>query len=361
MKFLDLRYTNEIFVDEFKKKLSDAIRKNQYILGGEVEKFEKKLSSYVGTKYSLGLSNGLDALTLSLKALDIKKPDEVLVPSNTFIATWIAVSRVGAIPVPVEFSLASYNIEPRYIEEKITKHTKAIIVVHLYGLPADMNVINKIAKRYNLKVVEDCAQAFGANYKGKKIGALSDVSAFSFFPTKNFGALGDAGGISTNSKKIYEKIKTLRNYGSSYKYVHNEIGFNARLDSIQASFLSEKINFIDKWNKERQKIAKKYLKKIKNKNILLPMYKYSDSVWHLFVVMVEDRIDFQKYMTKNDIETLVHYPIPPHKQKAYKNLKFSNLSKTENMAKKVISLPLYPGMPKRHIDKVIDIVNKYKG
>lgn len=359
IKFLELNCVNKNLEEQFQGKLKNILSNDQYILGTEVADFEQRLSHYIGTDFALGVSNGLDAITLCLMALGVKGGDEVIVPSNTFIATWIAVTRVGAIPVPVEFNLGTYNIESSLIEEKMTKNTKAIIAVHLYGLPADMDSINEIAKRHNLNVIEDCAQAFGAEYKGKKIGSLSDIAAFSFFPTKNFGALGDAGGITMNSTCLYDKIKSLRNYGSIEKYVHNEIGLNARLDSLQAAFLNVKFDYIDEWNMQRQAIAKQYLERILSKKIKLPNIRYDQSVWHLFVILVENRDEFQDYLFSHGIETLVHYPIPPHLQESYQNIEYSNMKATEDIAEKVLSIPIYPGLSRQSVNKIINIINNY--
>lgn len=316
-----------------------------YILGSEVSSFESEFANYCGTKYCVGVGNGLEALFLVLKAWDIGFSDEVIVPANTYIASWLPITHTSAKLVPVEPDIDTYNIDPHKIEEKITEKTRAILPVHLYGQTANMDEINKIGRKHGLKVLEDAAQAHGATYKNKKAGSLGDAAAFSFYPTKNLGCFGDGGAIITNDGDLYQKILSLRNYGSSKRYVNNEIGFNSRLDELQAAFLREKLHFLDSWNKLRKKIAEWYLVNLPNTfpELILPKVpNWAESCWHLFVVRTENRDELQKRLSKNGITTLIHYPIPPHLQKAYKHLNFSkgDFPITEKIANQVLSLPI---------------------
>nr|WP_232010594.1 DegT/DnrJ/EryC1/StrS family aminotransferase [Fusobacterium varium] len=300
-------------------------------------------------------------MVLAFRALNIKNGDEVIVQANTFIATVMAITMNGATPIFVEPD-KYYNIDVNKIEEKITSKTKAICVVHLYGQATNMEKILELCKKYNLKLVEDCAQAHGAEYNGKKIGSFGDIGCFSFYPGKNLGCFGDGGAITTNSEEIYKRIKLLRSYGSEKKYHHVEVGYNARLDELQAGLLSIKLSHLDELNDERENIMKRYLEEIKNPLLILPgVNKNCTHVWHLFVVRVEDRNKFQKYLEENGIGTVIHYPIPPHLSKAYEDLgyKKGDFPITENYAETVISLPIYNGMTKEEIDYVIEKMNKY--
>ena len=349
------------YQNEYEEKALSILRQGWYILGEETETFEKKFSKYIGTKYSLGIDNGLNALVLAFRALNIKNGDEVIVQANTFIATVMAITMNGATPIFVEPD-KYYNIDVNKIEEKITSKTKAICVVHLYGQATNMEKILELCKKYNLKLVEDCAQAHGAEYNGKKIGSFGDIGCFSFYPGKNLGCFGDGGAITTNSEEIYKRIKLLRSYGSEKKYHHVEVGYNARLDELQAGLLNIKLSHLDELNDERENIVKRYLEEIKNPLLILPgVNKNCTHVWHLFVVRVEDRNKFQKYLEENGIGTVIHYPIPPHLSKAYEDLgyKKGDFPITENYAETVISLPIYNGMTKEEIDYVIEKMNKY--
>lgn len=358
--FAKFDYMHEELKDKIKESINRVVDSNWFIDGKELEDFEKKFAEYCDAKYAIGCGNGLDGLTLALRAFGVKEGDEVIIPSHTFIATSLAVSNIGAIPVFVEPNTVDYTIDVNKIEEKITSKTKAIVAVHLYGQCADMDEINKIAKKHNLKVLEDAAQAHGATYKGRKAGTLGDAAEFSFYPGKNLGAMGDAGCVVTNDKKIAEKIKELRNYGSSKKYCHNEKGVNSRLDEIQAAILNVKLDNLDKWNTFRNKAAKRYLNEIKNEKIILPQVsKDNYHVWHLFVVRTENRDEFQKYMQDNGIKTLIHYPTAIHKQKAYSEYSNLELPLAEEYAKTVVSLPMYYGMTEEEITYVIDVINKY--
>lgn len=294
-----------------------------YIEGEEDKKFEKAFSEYCNTKYCVGVGNGLDALFLSLKACDIKDGDEVIVPSNTYIATALAVTYTGAIPIFVEPDIKTFNINPLKIENSITKKTKAIMPVHLYGQPCDMNPITEIAKKYNLYVIEDCAQSHGATYNGKVVGTFGDAAGFSFYPGKNLGALGDAGAMVTNNVKLAEKVRALGNYGSDYKYHHILQGNNSRLDELQAAFLLAKLPHLNKVNEERRKIAKKYLEGIHNSQVILPYVpEYANPVWHIFAIRCERRNELEAFLNNAGIVTNKHYPIPMHLQECYKNLGF---------------------------------------
>ncbi|NOW89448.1 dTDP-4-amino-4,6-dideoxygalactose transaminase [Clostridium beijerinckii] len=348
--------------EEINSKFAEVYKKNWFIHGEEVKKFEEEFAMFCGSKYCIGCGNGLDALYLILRGYDIGNGDEVIVPSNTYIATALAVSYVGATPVFVEPNLETYNINPKLIEKAITNKTKAIMAVHLYGQPADIDEINEIAQRHNLKVIEDSAQAHGALYKERKIGNLGDAAGFSFYPGKNLGALGDAGAVITNDKDLADKIRAIGNYGSDRKYHHIYKGTNSRLDELQAGFLRIKLRNLNKWNKERRVIAQKYIDGINNPKIIKPMEAdYSKHVWHLFVVRTEERDKFEKYLNNNGIGTTIHYPIPMHLQGAYKDLdiKTGCLPIAEKLSKEVISLPIWCGMKEEEINYIIKILNEY--
>jgi len=358
--FCDLKKVNEPYKKAMLESMERFLDSGYYILGSEVEAFETEFAEYCGTKYCVGVGNGLDALVLILKAMGIQSGDEVIVPSNTYIATILAVSNVGAKPILVEPSLASCNLDPDRIEEKITLKTKAILVVHLYGQTASMDPILSIAKKYDLWVIEDAAQVHGACYKEKKAGNLGDAAGFSFYPTKNLGALGDAGAVTTNHKKIAEKIRILRNYGSLIKYENSLKGMNSRLDEVQAALLRVKLPYLDKENEKRRNIAVKYLGKIRNPKIELPQCESaSHHVWHQFVVRVKNRKEFQKYLCERGIGTGVHYPIPPHKQEAYKEWNALSFPISELLHQEVVSLPVSPYLSSIEVDKIIKVVNEY--
>jgi dTDP-4-amino-4,6-dideoxygalactose transaminase len=359
--FLDLKYVNNIYRKDFINIFSKVLDSGKFILGEEVENFENKFANYCNVKYAIGVGNGLDAMQLILKAYNIGSGDEVIVPSNTFIATWLAVSHVGAKPVPVEPDLMSYNIDPTKIEQAITSNTKAIIAVHLYGQPADMDSINTVARKYGIKVIEDAAQAHGAKYKGRLVGSLGDAAGFSFYPGKNLGAFGDAGAITTDSKKISEKVRKLGNYGSKIKYYHEYKGFNSRLDELQAAILSYKLDFLDDWNKQRREIAKIYLNNLNKENYIMPYEKiWAESVWHQFVIRVNQREKIIEKLKNNKILSMIHYPITPHLQKAYKDLNYrkGSFPISELIHKNILSLPIYPGIKNENLDKIINTLNK---
>ncbi len=352
----------KMYQEEYETKVLEILRKGWYILGEETEKFEKEYAKYVGTKYSLGIDNGLNALVLAFRALNIGQGDEVVVQGNTFIATVMGITINGATPIFVEPD-KFYNIDIEKIEEKITERTKAICVVHLYGQATKMDKVLELCKKYNLKLVEDCAQAHGAEFNGQKVGSFGDIGCFSFYPGKNLGCFGDGGAITTNNEEVYKRIKMLRSYGSEKKYHHVEVGYNARLDELQAGLLRIKLSHLSELTKERENIAKRYLTEIKNPLIQLPKLKENCThVWHLFVVKLEDRDKFQKYLEENEIGTVIHYPIPPHLSEAYRDLgyKVGDYLITEDYANTIVSLPLYNGMTREEIDYVIEKINEYK-
>lgn len=334
-----------------------------YIEGTEDEAFEKSFAGYCGAGYCVGTGNGLDALMLALKALGIGEGDEVIVPSNTYIATALAVTYVGASPVLAEPDIRTFNIDSDRIESKITERTKAIMPVHLYGQVCDMDPIKEIAARHNLYIVEDCAQAHGATYKGKKAGAFGDVSGFSFYPGKNLGALGDAGAVVTDRKEIADKARALGNYGSDYKYHHIYKGNNSRLDEMQAAFLAAKLPQLDRMNEERRRVAQKYLNGIRNPEIILP-YVLPDAVpvWHIFAIRCRRRDELEKYLNDNGIGTNKHYPIPIHLQECYRDLGYQkgDFPIAEEISATELSLPMYYGITDEQVQYVIDRINEFK-
>lgn len=352
---------------ELREKLDLAyervLESNYYIQGKECADFEKKFAGYCGVDYCVGVGNGLDALTLILRAMDIGNSDEVIVPSNTYIATALAVSSVGATPVFVEPEIQTYNINPDKVEEMITENTKAVIAVHLQGRPADMDKICAIANKHNLRVIEDAAQAHGARYKGKRVGSIGDAAGFSFYPGKNLGALGDGGCVTTNDKEIADRVRSLGNYGSDYKYHHIYKGVNSRLDELQAAFLNVKLDKLDYWNEERRKIAEKYFAGITNPLVKLPLKSDDvfEHIYHVFVIRCKERDKLEEYLNSKGIGTVKHYPIPMHIQLAYKDLGISEgeLPIAEEISRTVLSLPMYYGMTDEEIQYVIDAINKF--
>ena len=347
---------------DIKEAFQRVFAKSWYIKGEENDAFERSFSHYCGTKYCVGVGNGLDALMLALKALDVHEGDEVIVPSNTFIATALAVTYVGAKPVFVEPDIRTFNIDPKSIEKAITTNTKVIMPVHLYGQACDMDPIMEIAKKHKLWIVEDCAQAHGALYKGKRVGSFGDIAGFSFYPGKNLGALGDAGAVVTNNKELAEKVRALGNYGSDYKYHHIFKGNNSRLDELQAAFLMAKIPHLDKMNDERRRIAQEYINGIKNPKIIVPYVNpHCVPVWHIFGIRCSERDALEKYLNDNGVDTNCHYPIPMHQQECYKDLKIQagSLPIAEEISKTELSIPMYYGMSDEEINYVIDLINKF--
>jgi len=348
---------------EIKDKFDEVYKKSIYIQGDEYKLFNKAFAEYCGTKYAIGVGNGLDALMLILRAYDIGPGDEVIVPSNTFIATALAATYVGATPVFVEPILEEYNINPDLIEEKITPKTKAIMAVHLYGQCCDMDKINAIAKKHNLKVIEDAAQAHGALYKGRKAGSLGDAAGFSMYPGKNLGALGDGGAVTTNDEQLAIKVAALSCYGSDYKYHHIYKGVNSRLDEVQCGFLNIKLKYLDKWNQDRNRIAKKYLEGIKNPTIKLPIiHEGNYHIWHVFAIRCDNRDQLERYLNEKGIGTNKHYPTPMHLQGAYSdlNIKRGELPLAEEISSTELSIPMYYGMTDEEVQYVIDTINSFK-
>ncbi|WP_201764730.1 DegT/DnrJ/EryC1/StrS family aminotransferase [Psychroflexus gondwanensis] len=346
---------------EMHQAFSDVYDSYWYIMGEKLQTFEASYAKYNQTKYCVGVSNGLDALILALQALNIGKGDEVIVPSNTYIASVIAITTVGATPVFVEPRIDTYNINPELIEQKITKRTKAIMPVHLYGQACEMDYIMKLAEAYDLYVVEDNAQAHGSSYNGKLTGSFGHANGVSFYPGKNLGALGDAGAVTTNKEEIAEKIKALRNYGSHKKYHNNYVGLNRRLDELQAALLSVKLQYLNDWTQERKEIAETYNEILVGSNLILPkLASNADHVYHLYVVRTSKREELQEHLNNKGVGTLIHYPIPPHLQKAYKYLgyKKGDFPIAEELANTSISLPLWVGLNTRQINSITSIINE---
>ncbi|XCF05622.1 DegT/DnrJ/EryC1/StrS family aminotransferase [Tamlana crocina] len=362
IKFLDLKKINSKFDEEFKTVLDGFLSSGNYILSEQVTKFESNFSEYCGSKYAIGVGNGLDAITLIFRAYiemgKLKCGDEVIVPANTFIASVIGVLNAKLVPVLVEPRLETYNINPGLIEQHITDKTKAILPVHLYGQLCKMDEINSIAQKHNLLVVEDAAQAHGVSYKN--ITENNNPKAYSFYPGKNLGGLGDGGMVVTNDSNLADTIKKLRNYGSAIKYENQYIGVNSRLDEIQAAFLNIKLPFLDRENGARRQIAKRYLSEIKNKKIILPYWDGSSNhVFHLFVVRTENRGALKKHLEKANIEALIHYPIPPHKQQALEEWKSLSLPITEKIHREVLSLPINSTLTDDEVSEIISAVNAF--
>ncbi len=360
--FLDLKDVNSQYREELIDACTRVIDSGWYIQGNEHSEFEKEFSQYCGVKYTMGVASGLDALILILKAYKelgfIESGDEVIVPSNTYIASVLAISQNNLTPVFVEPDIDTYLIDSSKIEAKVTPKTKVIMPVHLYGQTCQMDKINQIAVKYNLKVIEDSAQSHGAYYKNKKSGNLGDASGFSFYPGKNLGALGDGGAITTNDKDLANTIKSLSNYGSHKKYLNIYKGINSRLDEMQAAILRVKLRYLDKDVERRQKVAKYYINNITNKRIILPTI-LTHSVWHLFVIRLQNRHRLQKYLTDNGVQTLIHYPLPPHKQRAYKELNSESYQISERIHDEVLSLPISGVQSIKDTKKIVRLINEY--
>lgn len=357
--FLDLKAGYLEVQADIDSSIKELLKSGWYILGKDVASFEEEYAEYCEAKYCVGVGNGLDALHLSLLSLGIGAGDEVIVPSNTYIATWLAVSQCGATPVPVEPDPNTYNIDPTRIKAAITNKTKAILPVHLYGQPADLGAIMQVAREHGLRVLEDGAQAHGSRYRGQKIGSHGDIVAWSFYPGKNLGCFGDGGAVTTNNIELARQIRTLGNYGSSIKYVNKVQGFNSRLDPIQAVSLKVKLKVLDDWNQRRVQIAKRYQEALGGIGITLPAsIDRVDPVWHLYVIQHPDRNLLQQRLKKDGIDTMIHYPIPPHLQDAYKNLGFSigSFPLAEKIHRQVLSLPIFPQMTSHQVDYVIESV-----
>ncbi len=354
--FLDFHALHADIRDELDSAYKRVVDSGYLILGNEVAMFEQEFAAYCGARHCIGVANGLDALFLALKAMDIGGGDEVIVPANTYIATWLAVSYAGATPIPVEPDPRTYNIDPGRIEAAITKATKAILPVHLYGQPADMDAVLDIAHRHGLRVLEDAAQAHGARFKGRRTGGLGDAAGFSFYPGKNLGALGDGGAVTTNDDELADRLRVLRNYGSRKKY-HNELkGFNSRLDEMQAAFLRVKLPLLDEGNARRAHITARYDEALRDTGLVLPtVHEATEPVWHLYVVQSERRDAFQAALQAAGIGTVIHYPVPPHLQPAYEDLGITKgqLPLSERIHDRALSLPLWPQMTVAHVDAVV--------
>ncbi len=347
---------------ELRGAFDRVLTRSWYIEGKEDEAFEKAFAGYCGVRYCIGVGNGLDALILVLKALGIGADDEVIVPSNTYIATALAVTYVGAKPVFVEPRIETFNIDPTLIEAAVNEHTRAIMPVHLYGQACDMDPILAIAKKYNLRIIEDCAQAHGATYKGQKVGTFGDAAGFSFYPGKNLGALGDAGAVVTNNEEIATKVRALGNYGSDYKYHHIYKGNNSRLDELQAAFLAAKLPILEKMNTARRRIADRYLNEIANRKVILPIVENDMvPVWHIFGIRCGEREKLEKFLNEKGIGTNKHYPIPMHLQECYRDLGFKegDFPIAEEISRTELSLPMYYGMTDEEISYVIDTINRF--
>lgn len=360
--FLSVGATYQELREDLNHAVARVLQSGWYLLGPEGEAFEQEFAAYVGVRHCVAVGSGLDALTLALQARGIGAGDEVIVPSNTYIATWLAVSRVGAVPVPVEPNVLTYNLDPDRLDAAISRRTKAIIPVHLYGQPADMGPIGLLAAQRRLFVLEDAAQAHGAVYKGKRTGGLADAAAWSFYPGKNLGAFGDGGAITTNDADLADRVRMLRNYGSRHKYVNEVQGINSRLDEIQAAVLRVKLTHLDAWNARRRAIAERYRRELRHSDMVLPMVPaWADPVWHLFVVRTPFRDDLRSYLAQRGIQTLIHYPIPPHAQAAYAALNLSRRSFpiAEMIHREVLSLPIGPHLAEEDVKQVIQVLRAF--
>ncbi|MFC6098070.1 DegT/DnrJ/EryC1/StrS family aminotransferase [Flavobacterium qiangtangense] len=365
IKFLDLQKINLAYQAEIEERMLKTFRSGWYLLGQEVKQFEDNLATYIGSRNAIGVANGLDALRLILRGYIelgvMSKGDEIIVPANTYIASILAISDNGLVPVLVEPEMDHYNIDITKIKEKITEKTKGILIVHLYGKVVFSNALSDLAKENNLKIIEDNAQAIGAKFNDKRTGTLGDAAGFSFYPGKNLGALGDAGGITTNDDVLAKTIRALANYGSNQKYVNIYQGLNSRLDEIQAAVLDVKLKYIDAENSRRQAIAERYTTEINTSDIVLPQLpsERNEHVWHLFVIRTKDRERLQHFLSENGVQTLIHYPIPPHKQEAYKEMNSLSFPITEQIHEEVLSLPISPVMSDEEVSKVIETMNDY--
>lgn len=359
--FLDLKLIYNDLQHEFDNAYKRVMESGWYLNGPELESFESSFAEYCQANHCVGVSNGLDALRLILQAYDIGAGDEVIVPAHTFIATWLSVSHTNATPVAVDVNPNTFNINPILIENAITNRTKAIIAVHLYGQPAEIDAIKKISKKYNLKLIEDAAQAHGATYNNSTVGSLGDAAAFSFYPGKNLGAFGDAGAVTTNDKNLSDKIKLLQNYGSKEKYVHEKLGWNCRMDELQAAFLNVKLSMLNEWNTKRRTIASKYDEHLSYSPELITPQPCTGHVWHLYVIRHQARNKLQERLKKKGIETLIHYPIPPYECEPYLHLyrDRGEYKISDDISKTCLSLPIHPYMTKNNVDHVINTISEF--
>jgi Predicted pyridoxal phosphate-dependent enzyme apparently involved in regulation of cell wall biogenesis len=351
--FLDLAMLHQSIREPLDAAYRRVMDSGWFIMGKELEAFECEFAQYCEVKHCIGVGNGLEALHLLLRAYEIGPGDEVIVPSNTFIATWLAVTECGATPIPVEPCIDTHNINPTLIANAITSRTRAIIPVHLYGQTADMDPINVLAGEHSLVVIEDAAQAQGARYKGRRAGSLGQAAATSFYPGKNLGALGDGGAVLTNDAAIAEKVKQLRNYGSKVKYQHDLVGYNSRLDEMQAAFLRVKLAVLDEWNARRREVAAQYSHLLAGADIVLPRVpEYADPVWHLYVIRSKQRNALKAHLEQQGVSTVIHYPIPPHRQVCYQSFQENKLPVAEMLAGEVLSLPMSPAMKAEEFELV---------
>lgn len=360
--FLDLRAASGELRTPLSEAMNRVLESGWYVLGEELEAFERAWADYVGVAHCVGVASGLDALHLALRALGVQPGDEVIVPSNTYIATWLGVTQAGATPVPVEPDPGTYNIDPYRIEAAVTPRTRAILPVHLYGQSADMAPIRHIAEAHGLLVLEDAAQAHGASYRDQRTGALGDAAAWSFYPGKNLGALGDGGAVTTDDDRVADQLRVLRNYGSRQKYMNEAQGWNSRLDELQAAVLGVKLRVLDEWNDRRRAIATRYLAGLQDTGVVLPTVPHwADPVWHLFVVRSPWRDQLQRHLGDAGVGTLIHYPIPPHRQMAYASLGLEEgaLPVSEAMHREVLSLPMGPHIDEEQVDIVIEAVRSF--
>jgi dTDP-4-amino-4,6-dideoxygalactose transaminase len=359
IEYENLKLVNKPFFQELNSAFNNVLESGWYVLGQNVEEFEKEFAEYNKVKYCVGVASGLDALILSLMALDLDSKSEIIVPSNTYIATILSIMRNGNIPVLVEPDLRTYNIDPARIEASITPNTRAVMVVHLYGKPCDMDPIIEICKRNNLFLIEDCAQAHGAEYKGRKVGGFGDISAFSFYPTKNLGCLGDGGALLTNNQDVYNKVKMLRNYGSSKKYYNDYLGLNSRLDEIQAAFLRIKLKHLDQINKYKRELSQLYLNGIKGEYQLPDVNPDFFDVYHIFNIRHKKRDELKDYLVTKGVKTEIHYPVPPHLQKALEYMRNLKLPVSELIHSTTLSLPISTFHTPDDIMQVVEFLNKF--
>jgi dTDP-4-amino-4,6-dideoxygalactose transaminase len=357
--FLDAGATYRELKDQVAAAVARVLSSGWYLLGAELKAFEEEFAAYIGVKHCVGVANGLDALCLAMRAMGVGPGDEVIVPDNTYIATWLAVTYAGAEVVPVEPDARTYTLDPAGLDRAITERTRAIIPVHLYGQPADMDPVVNIARKHNLWILEDAAQAHGARYKGRRVGGLGDAAAWSFYPSKNLGAFGNGGAVTTNSDDLSERLRMLRNYGSRAKYVNEVPGINSRLDEIQAAVLRVKLRHLDEWNERRSRLAAMYIEKLPESGVGLPCVpEWAEPVWHVFVIRCKERDALRQRLREAGIETLIHYPIPPHLQEAYRGLGLGEGSfpVSEAMHREVLSLPIGPHLAEAGVMMVAEAV-----
>lgn len=359
IKFLDLSKINEPYKEQFLQATSDVLQTGWLVNGDNCKMFEREFAEYCGAAHAVGVANGLDALTLIIRAFGFGPGDEIIVPANTYIASILSITENGCTPVFVEPNLETFNIDPSKVEEKITNRTKAIMAVHLYGRCAEMDEINTLAEKYGLKVIEDGAQAHGAMLGNKRVGNLSDAAGFSFYPGKNLGAIGDGGMVTTNDESLALRISYLANYGSQKKYYNEYLGVNSRLDELQAAYLRIKLPNLDGDNLKRRKIARYYIDNIRGSDLTLPKPSVDNNVWHIFPILTKNKVRLQKFMLDNGVQTMNHYPVPPHKQKAYKNFSNLDLPITEKIHAREVSLPISPVMSLNECEKVVDTLNAF--